>query len=779
MKNIFDSLHTQLFETLKMGLAICDMEGNLVFINSAYANLLGKSKEEVLKLTYWEITPKKYEQQEQEQLKKLEETGEYGPYDKEYIHASGKLIPVRLNGKIIQIDEVDYIWSSVEDVTFSKSKEVLVELQSKGHLIEHALNEIFVFDAHSLKFVYVNETAKRNIGYSTKELLKMTPLDIKPQYNLESFNEALISLRNESSESISFDTIHQRKDGTKYNVEVRVQRGTYSAKDVFIAFIIDITEKIKMKSIEEKIIKELDRAYTFQTVIQDNAAYSIIATTTKGLITNFNKMAQELLGYSAEEMLMKETPAKFHDMDEIVEKTKEFSKLVGEEFEPGFRTLTILSDRGLPNSYEWTYIRKDGTRVPVQLNITSLKDKTGKVTGYLGIAYDISEQKQREKELRLAKEQAERAVIAKTQFLANMSHEIRTPLNGIIGMTNLLKDSIIDNKNLEDIETLQQSTNSLLEIVNDILDISKIEAGKVNLELKPFNLKKMIQDLRAIHATANLENNNSLKLNYDKNIPKYIISDELRIKQVLNNLISNSTKFTKSGEINLEIELISKEETKCKICFKIKDTGIGIKKSDLKKLFQNFSQADASTTRKFGGTGLGLSITKNLVELLGGNIEVDSKYNVGTTFSFELELAYKNTVKEQDKEQALSLNRTDLKVLTVDDNNINRKVASSILKKIGLTTDLAVNGQEALERLEQSSYDLILMDCHMPVLDGFESTKKIHLRYEGKKRPIIIAVTASAMQSDIDKCFASGMDDFISKPILKESLIKSINKFFK
>ncbi|KAB8033625.1 GAF domain-containing hybrid sensor histidine kinase/response regulator [Fluviispira multicolorata] len=384
-------------------------------------------------------------------------------------------------------------------------------------------------------------------------------------------------------------------------------------------------------------------------------------------------------------------------------------------------------------------------------------------------------------ELRLSAANSETSIKTKTTFFANISHEIRTPLNGIIGMTNLLLDSVIKPTNIQRLKIIQNCSNSLLDLINEVLDFSKLEVDKVELEMKCFFLHAMVKDIVELLNVRASEKGIILSYNYDPEAPDAVIGDSMRIKQILMNLVSNAIKFTEKGRIDISSQIIKIKEKKIKIQFSVKDSGIGIPEEVMNKLFVSFSQVDASTTRKFGGTGLGLAISKGLCEKMGGSIWVESKVNEGSIFSFTF-LAEEGTPSEVENTDDILPTfdpkmgkKHPLKILIAEDNNTNQLVAIGFLGKLGYHADVANNGKEALISVEKNFYDLIFMDCHMPELDGFEATKQILVKYkQAAKRPRIIALTASALKEDIDQCFECGMDGFISKPIAIVSLLDAL-----
>ncbi len=496
--------------------------------------------------------------------------------------------------------------------------------------------------------------------------------------------------------------------------------------------------------------------------IMQTAIDAIIATDETGAIISWNQGAAAIFGYSEEEMIGKSVnlivPERFRAMHDAgmkrVVQTGE-SRLVGQRLE-------------LPG------LKRDGTEFDTELSLASWT--SGDRRFFTAVLRDITERKRTEKALIAAREQAESAAAAKSQFLAQMSHEIRTPLNGVIGMTHMLMDTQLNETQKEYARIVLDSSEGLLGIINDVLDFSKVDAGKMELESVRFEPVRLIHDTEKAFLITASKKGITLKTDWQTENQEALLGDPGRIRQVLTNLLGNAIKFTTVGGVTLRASIKKAADSKiARLRIEVSDTGIGMSAESLARMFQAFSQADSSMSRKYGGTGLGLSISKKLVELMKGEIGVDSQEGKGSTFWFELPLPLAPTLQSQGaEEQLITVGSRAARILVAEDNTVNLRIALSMLQKAGYKPQGVGNGKEVLAALATAQYDLILMDCQMPELDGYSATRQIRATDSAYKQIPIIAMTANAVQGSEEECLAAGMNAYVSKPVKLHELVRMI-----
>ena len=431
--------------------------------------------------------------------------------------------------------------------------------------------------------------------------------------------------------------------------------------------------------------------------------------------------------------------------------------------------------------YDYRFLKNDGTYAHVYSRGYIIKNEDQKPCRMIGSIQDITERKNAELEARKAKFEAEEARKTQEQFLANMSHEIRTPMNGVIGMTQLLAATELSKDQHEYVEIIKDSVTNLMAIINDILDFTKIISGKITIVKMDYALTDLVTTIHKIHQYKAVEKGIELNYTIDKNIPALLTGDPLRLNQILLKLISNAIKFTDKGEVNLSVKLIKEDELSIALEFCVSDTGIGIAEDKVESIFEKFTQVSGETTRKYGGMGLGLAITRQLIQIQGGSIHVNSKQGEGSTFIFDLTIQK----AKQPPKPSIQLTTRELpciknsllgvNILLVEDNLINQKVALKLLTSQGAFVDVANHGKEAIELLKLKRSDIILMDIQMPEMDGYEATKIIRTEMNDKINKIpIIAMTAAALIADKKKCLTAGMNDHIAKPYQALELYKKI-----
>jgi PAS domain S-box-containing protein len=700
------------------------------------------------------------------------------------------------------------------DQTFNARKKIEKKYKS---LFNHIPDPVLVFDQKDLHIMDCNQAFLSIYGYTKDELSQMTPHELHLEEDLKKVNENIFNKNNKSAHRYT----HITKAGKPIDVEIRTEETEYQGRGAWISNIRDITDSTKL---ENELIKHRD------------SLGNLVEQRTRALEQEIaeRKLTEERLRHSEEKYrgIIENMQDVFYrtDMDQNLtmispsgirllgypQDAMLLNQPIGSLFygnSPQYtRFIETLMQKGQVSNFELTLITNNGSKISIISNSKFHTDARGTPLGIEGTITNIKERKEAEEQLKQAKLEAESATRTKSEFLANMSHEIRTPINGIIGMVELILETSLDSDQKRLAATIDTEACSLLEIINSILDFSKIEAGKMELEQTAFNLRLLFEDLVAIFAISAQKKGLKLISFLPPDTPVYLVGDPGRLRQILMNIVGNAIKFTLMGEVSIWVETLQDKE-QITLKFSVKDTGIGIPEEKQGTIFESFAQADGSTTRKYGGTGLGTTISKQLVQMMDGNIGLESKPLVGSTFWFTAgfkpdptpknrfvpenfkALCVPEKVDSPAKEIAsLNTNESDhrgkIQILLVEDYPTNQQVAMKHLTSQGYQVTLAINGREAVRLFKTKPFHLVLMDIQMPVMDGYEATRLIREHEKISPTPVgrntpgqeqrvtrtpIIAMTAHAIKGYREKCLAAGLDDFMAKPLKKKEFLNRIH----
>ena len=657
-----------------------------------------------------------------------------------------------------------------------------------------------------------NAAATKIFGYAPEEAVGSRTADLLLPADYAHEEDNLLRHIAGGRAVAAFETFRRRQDGTPVAVSVAAAPIRSADGQVIGAAqtVRDITHERASKArilelnanLEHQVVErtaELAALSRRERAILVDAASAIIVTDVHGVVTVFNPAAQALLGYTAAEVIDKVEMNRFHDAAEVHARSEALAAELGRPLEVGEVFAPAPgAERGRPR--EWTYVRKDGSRVAVHLNVSPLRDGQDTVVGFIAIGSDLSERKQAEDQLEslnlaLNKRsaQAESASRAKTEFLATMSHEIRSPLNAVIGLAYLLRQTSLDESQRSYLQKIDTATHALRSVIDDVLDISKIEAGEMTLEEAGFDLHELLDTVVSMSAVGAGEKGVAVQLELPEALPTQLRGDPTRIRQILLNLMSNAVKFTARGSVRLNVQwagapsgqaaqpVQAGQPNRARLRFAVLDTGIGIEPEVLQRLFEPFTQADSSTTRRYGGTGLGLSIVRQLTELMGGEFGVFSTPGRGSEFWVVLPLVIdteapaRPAARAPGAAAAASHTLAQVRVLVVDDSPVNLLICQHILEREGAKVSTARDGREAVERLraDPAAFDLVLMDVHMPGLDGNAATRLIRGELGLSTLPVV-ALTASGLLAERQGAFEAGMNDFIGKPFDAERLIRTV-----
>ena len=730
---------------------ILDRKGDILFINDAVTTLLNYSVEETIGQNMWSYCY-------QDDINRTLYAIEQGLKNKQKQFT----IDFRLISKTKQIKWIS--WGMVakgerwygygRDIT--ELKRVESELTKLSFVASKIDNGVVISNADN-KVSWINNAFEKITGFTLEDAKgkQLGDLISGPETDWSIINRA--RAMTEQAKSFTVDMLAYRKDKTPiwisvHNTVVLDEKGNVESE---VEIIIDITDK---KKAEEEL--------QVLSLVASNTNTGVTIANERGEITWVNAALEHIIGYTLNELSGKM-------LGDVLSGVATDKQLIAEA-----RTKALQK---LPYSIEVLAHKKNGDEIWLSVANTPILNPNGLVERQVELINDITQRKQVEREMVESREQALQLSEAKEMFLSVMSHEIRTPLNAVIGMTHLLIDNDPKESQVDDLNILKFSSENLLNIINDILDFTKIETGNLHLESIPFDLHTLSVDIINSLQVNVAKKGNQLVLAYDDRIPTVLLGDKTRLYQVLINLLGNAIKFTDYGKIQLNVKLKAIEASNALIYFEVKDTGIGIPKDKQSYIFETFTQAKSDIARKYGGTGLGLAITKKLLKLYHSDIKVQSTEGKGTTFSFLINFS---TVAEGDLRIApISLPSlfTDKRVLVVDDNEVNILIAKRFLSKWGLTIDFASNGEEAINKIVENIYDLVFMDIRMPGIDGFDATKIIReLQGEYFKTVPIIALTASTLHDEHKKFKESGMDGHVLKPFnpneIKEVLNQYLNK---
>ena len=636
-------------------------------------------------------------------------------------------------------DEIDILNKNLERTVLERTEELQKQEVKIRYLFDNTIEGIVVFQ--DSKCVDINDAGIKLFHFNSREeALNMDRMSFVAPESIE-----IVMSHLQLKTTTPYEIIAKKADGVLFPALVTGRSFTIDDQSLRISCVFDLT-KLKEKEKELEVTTEyLNRFY-------NNNGIGILLVDKNRIVIKINEKLAKLWGYNAEELIGKSAET-FHISKESY---KNFGKIA---FEQALHQHKI--------DIEYQFKRKDGSLFWAKFSGEKINSDD-----VLWIITDIDQLKMKEQELIIAKQKAEESTRLKSEFLANMSHEIRTPMNSIMGMSFLALQTPLDEKQKRYLSNIESSAKNLLNIINDILDFSKIEAGKLTIEKTNFNMKELLTSIQTLFAEKASEKNLSLTIEHSCSQDYICYGDSLRISQILINLVGNAIKFTAKGSIKIDIARVDENIVR----FTVKDTGIGISAQEQHKLFQSFSQADGSTTRKYGGTGLGLSISKQLVELMNGKIWIESKPDVGSNFIFEIELKIGDVSKVKNR-YAIDLNIQnveDSKILLVEDNILNQEIVIGLLENSAIHIDIASNGKEALEMFSKNSYKLILMDLQMPIMGGLEASKIIR---ETDPTIPIIALSANIMKENIEETKRVGINEYLSKPIEVEKFYEILIKY--
>lgn len=601
-------------------------------------------------------------------------------------------------------------------------------------------------------WISVNPAACKMFGFTEEELMSQPATDYIYSDCINNKDKLFQSL-DESSSTIAVEKqfVHRDGHGIWASMHVSLVRDEKDQTPLFfISQIVDIT---KSKIAERKLQESIERYTSLKKYNHD----AIISFNLEGRIINGNQMAEQLTGYTIPELI-----------------GTKISNLIGERNLA--RVLSASADYVAVEKGINVIHHKNRHTVEVLATLAPIVIHNKNVGFYI-IAKDMTDQKR----LIIEKEAAEKTNKAKSEFLAMMSHEIRTPMNGVIGMTDLILETELDEEQRDYVQIIKKSGTTLLNIINDILDFSKIESGRTELVEETFNLRTALSETLNLILPKALEKNIEVTTSVASDVPNQVYGDVTKLRQVLMNLLSNAIKFTPNGAVSISVQCVENQGNSALIQFSVMDTGIGVPSEKVAQLFEPFYQVDHYMTRQVEGTGLGLAICKKLVQLMGGDIWYEKNQNKpGSVFTFTVDFSFKSNAGNNQENGAVLKNHSignDLKILIAEDNEVNQLVLKKMIEKLGYNSTTVQNGLEAVEAFERHAYEIVFMDIQMPFMDGTEAVRIIKESASSEKEPYIVAVTAHAIKGDREKYLGMGMDEYVSKPVSMNVISTIIDKF--
>ena len=631
------------------------------------------------------------------------------------------------------------------------------DLQRFRTAMDASSDAILLVNCTTLRFEEFNATACDMLGYTREELFRVGPAHIAQvtRDKLHADYQALIA-GNGVNEASEVDLLCA--DGSVLPGDVHRRPQLHGSDWIMIETVRDITERKAAQREQDKLSQQLrDQHFYTRSLIESNID-AMMTTDPFGIVTDVNRQMEALTGLTRDELIG--TPSKSYFTDA--------AKAEG--------AIKRVLAEGTIHDCELTIRAREGRLTVVSFNATTFNDRQRQLRGVIVSARDITGRKQYEETLRHARHQAEQASRVKTEFLANMSHEIRTPMSAVLGLAELLGQTSLSEEQSDTLGKVKVASNSLLELLNNVLDLSKIEAGELIVESAPFDLRALLQTQSGVFAAQARAKGIAFTIDAADDLPTHLEGDATRLAQIVSNLLSNAVKFTDHGAVSLCVRKSAATPTRVTLCLVVADSGVGIAPDVQARLFKPFVQGDGSTTRRHGGTGLGLSIVRGLAGLMGGEVRLTSTPDAGSEFTVTLDLAPAARIDRETGAGALR----DLKALVVDDSDINQLLMKRLLETHGATAEVADNGLEAFERLQARPYDfkLVLMDVQMPVLDGYAATRRIRKELNLSDLPII-AVSAGALSSHRQLAADAGMNDYVVKPFDPPTLVNTILRHVK